>query len=278
MSDWSLKFGTIFQNIHTIQKTVHLPSSTHNWKFKLFAGSVSTTYYGRLVWQVLAGQEISGATERLWRRSLTFPTQEGFDRSNYHFGTNFCIFYVKVLWIMMLTTKNLAWFIYWEKWAWSWEAITSSWTWLSKKCTDHEIFLTARIIHGSRILHAVCLFIYFFDKKLCKIRLTTWKMWYFARSTFQRCPKTIQNITKRHVRGQSFNQPLIRTSYEQTHWTQLVKPFLFTVGFTTVTISGCFIYIYEQKLAAKVRGRKNQLLWDIFGNLEDTGPSYTKVQ
>ena len=102
-------------------------------------------------------------------------------------------------------------------------------------------------------------------------------MWYFARSTFQRCPKTIQNIAKRHVRGQSFNQPLIRTSYEQTHWTQLVKPFFFTVGFTTVTISGCFIYIYEQKLAAKVRGRKNQLMWDIFGNLEDTGPTYTKV-
>ena len=103
-------------------------------------------------------------------------------------------------------------------------------------------------------------------------------MWYFARSTFQRCPKTIQNIAKRHVRGQSFNQPLIRTSYEQTHWTQLVKPFLFTVGFTTVTISGSFIYIYEQKLAAKARGRKNQLLWDIFGNLEDTGDSHTKVQ
>ena len=58
-------FGTKLLKISWAKRTVHLPSSTHNWKFKLFAGSVSTTYNSGQNWRASADPPNSGGSERL---------------------------------------------------------------------------------------------------------------------------------------------------------------------------------------------------------------------
>ena len=86
-------------------------------------------------------------------------------------------------------------------------------------------------------------------------------MWVLARSTLQRCPKNLLKIAQRPVRGTNFNQPLIRTHSEETKWSQLIKPMIFTAGFGFVAINGAFIYKYEEKRAKSVRQK-----WDDFYN------------
>ena len=103
-----------------------------------------------------------------------------------------------------------------------------------------------------------------------------WNMWWnCARSALRISPKNILKFPRRGVRGQNFeNRPLIQ-SQDETKWSQLIKPTIFTIGFGSTLMCGNFIYKYEVKLKEKyqnfaVAGR-NELNWKYFSNLPNEG-------
>jgi len=99
--------------------------------------------------------------------------------------------------------------------------------------------------------------------------------WNCARSALRISPKNILKFPRRGVRGQNFeNRPLIQ-SQDETKWSQLIKPTIFTIGFGSTLMCGNFIYKYEVKLKEKyqnfaVAGR-NELNWKYFSNLPNEG-------
>ena len=99
--------------------------------------------------------------------------------------------------------------------------------------------------------------------------------WNCARSALRISPKNILKFPRRGVRGQNFeNRPFIQ-SQDETKWSQLIKPTIFTIGFGSTLMCGNFIYKYEVKLKEKyqniaVAGR-NEDLWKYFSNLPNEG-------
>ena len=91
-------------------------------------------------------------------------------------------------------------------------------------------------------------------------------MWYFARSTLQRCSRNVLKISQRNFRGKNVKSPFFNRSSDGTEWQQLIKPTIFTIGFGTVMFTGCFIYKYEKKRAQKLKQYENNqtLLRDFF--------------
>ena len=91
-------------------------------------------------------------------------------------------------------------------------------------------------------------------------------MWYFARSTLQRCSRNVLKIPQRNYRGKNVKSPFFNQNGYETEWRQLIKPTIFTVGFGTVMFTGCFIYKYEKKRAQKNKQYEDHqtLLRDFF--------------
>ena len=101
--------------------------------------------------------------------------------------------------------------------------------------------------------------------------------WNCARRALRISPKNLLKFPRRGVRGQNFeNRPLIH-SQDETKWSQLIKPTIFTIGFGSTLMCGNFIYKYEVKLKEKyqnniaVPGRNNEDLWKYFSNLPNEG-------
>ena len=124
-------------------------------------------WFGRfwLAGKILAGPKGSG--EDLWRS----PPKEGFDRSNYHYFLSlffWCFQRRKFFELLCWRRKNLAWFIYWEDVGLLRSNNIFCTEYFRKNVPTMKKFSTLGIIHGSRILLVVCLFIYNFDNK-CRI-------------------------------------------------------------------------------------------------------------
>ena len=138
-----------------------------------------------------------------------------------------------------------------------------------KVCTSNGIFI---------LLCCICLLILtflnsfssaFFTKKRERA-----KMWCLAQNTARICPKSnrqVLKLLKRQVRakanvGIGKNQILFPS--RSPEWSDLTKPLLFTVGFSTVAMAGSAIWKYENERQKRMkRSTYTGEFWKYFENL-----------
>ena len=138
-----------------------------------------------------------------------------------------------------------------------------------KVCTSIGIFI---------LLCCICLLILtflnsfssaFFTKKREKA-----KMWCLAQNTARICPKSnrqVLKLLKRQVRAKAnvgIGKNQIIFPSRSPVWSDLTKPLLFTVGFSTVAMAGSAIWKYENERQKRMkRSTYTGEFWKYFENL-----------